>query len=843
MPIKLITLRQSFDSILMGKNAIDFGALCDMIEIEDSYNAGAYILDDTIASDIVLMNNYETDSAGNPTVYYESVDADGQVVFNRIITLDEFIPASDKLYLKKRKLDDSGGGAQDDFVLIYSLRKLDTGNFRTGSTYRSYYRDTASRIAAILYAMCCYQKKLLQLHIRDIEAVNREQKELNRISSLISVIQNDLREKDTGVDDVANRHSSTIYADIIAFFILHGFFNGAASGAGSAISIDTVNLLRCILEGNEAITNITVMTGNNPINMNTCTIDDLIKAFEYGKTANPALFRLYNSMDSIFSTRMGVTMDDIWEVFGRYYGITRNAIATDNLELCISTNDGNKFTFSPGRFADGSSQISEYADLDQLLLQSETESPIQVTWRVVPGDSTTEDPIIRCAFNLDAITIRWEIFQAAHGGYAGDVDRLLWDFVTICRDDIDLPDDVSSEEIGPAVSDVLRYVLYSPEIILYETSTREIPYTTIGGRTMSFPDSVRAWMQFQMLIEHYNVFFGADDIKNRFLPDSLNEYSLDELDLDPFSGAYWVKASDAENNTFKGVIAFGDHWVFDPRIRKKDGTFLLNDNVTEARDARDYIYVRGFSAINTGKGCENLGNIYNNSNTKVGTSEPTAAENYSPEYSVSWFNKNPPTSAADFENGVAGILSRSYGGRYFMNDGLFVAGNDGRKKFSDQLKNALVNGDKSFTIEYYTPKNASAVQCFYISAFDGNENSAGDAEGTKTSAARTINEYKAAAKNSYWLAPKDSGTYADVYVTGLKGIIEDKTSGTKINAEQSGMFCDTIRIHADQINNHTTALSTGMQMDMHFSQQSLNMATNIMKAIYRTMADCSANIR
>ncbi|MDR2677486.1 MAG: hypothetical protein LBB26_02895 [Puniceicoccales bacterium] len=588
MTINFLTLRQCFGETFTGKNAVDLDALLAMIERADSFNDDAYSLSET---DI-----YETTSDGKYFVLYsKSTDSDGNEVFTAIATPDTFIPSSVDLYLKVKN---ASGTDPSNYVQIYTLKKLDVTKFRSGEGYLSRYRDTAARVAAMLYALCCLQKLLMQRYINDIEAVNREQKALNRISSLLSVLQNDLREKDTGVEDVASRHASTIYADIMAFFVQRGLLDTASNG--SVINSTTTTTLKNILLG-------------------------------------------------------------------------------------IETND---------------------------------------------------------------------------------------------------------------------------------------------SRSISLPDSVCAWMQLQTLVRHYDTFWGTGE--NRFLPSGVTDSG--DLNLDPYSSDYWVRASDSENNTFKGVVAFGDHWVFDPRIRKKDGTLLTQ--------AGGQVYFKGFSAVNTGKNCENYARMYDADGNDVGGTAPTT-DIISPEYSVSWFGKNPPTSAADFESGIAGILSRPYGKAYFIpTSKFFEDGPDGRKKFTDEFKNAITNGDTSLTIRFC--KKDSRPYYFYINNFAGETIPNSDLPGgTSENISSTIGACKGLSPSKdYWPMPGGSGAYAD-----LKWAIENATDGVKLNAEHCGMWADTLRVYTDQVNNDTTGRSTNMQMVLQLSQQDLSTASNLMKAIFRTYTEVVGNIR
>ncbi|MDR0727513.1 MAG: hypothetical protein LBF26_01285 [Puniceicoccales bacterium] len=825
MPIKLLTLRQVFDRILTGKNAIDYDALLSMIEIEDSFNDGIYTFHPTISTESVARDYYIADPRGNLILYSMSTDADGKAVFSPIGTLDEFIPSSVDLYLR-RNIDASEDDDSSEYVHIYELNKLDSSKFRNAVTqkYLPHYRDTASRVAGILYAMCCYQKKIMQLHINDIEAVNREQRELNRISSLISVIQNDLREKDTGIDDVAARHSSTIYADIVAFFIQRGLLDTMSTG--SKINSNLVALLKCIINGNSIETTITPHDGVRGVYLSAATAEDLIAAFAYGEDGNPGLFSMYESLRRVCVEPDTATVEDLAMILFGVHDVPQG------YDLVVS--DGSEeYVLSSAPLSE--MQESEVDLLGFLDFFTTRDSGTTISWQM---DSE------KISIQKGEILARWNILNTASFSTSpSQTADMLAAFATTYRscinqDESELPDN----------SDVISYILNGCTSALYVSAPGSTTSFAVGGRSLGLVEAFRAWTQFQVLVKHYDTFFDTGPAGTRLLPEDVSDSG--NLNLDVFSPVYWVKASDSENNAFKGVIGLGDHWVFDPRIRYKSGEFVENSTSESENDldALTHVYFKGFSAIDTGRSCENLGKTYNSSNGESGSSVPVDEHNYSPEYSVSWFGKNPPSSASDFENGIAGILSRSYGEQHFINRGFFSSDDEGRMEFTDAFRDAMQNGSTQFQVTYCgadvnQSEGDEPFQCFYVHNFGGQTTPGPNGAGTSNSI--SISDYKSSVPSAdYWAIPKvNSDVFDGAYATYLKGGIENIVQDVKLNAEHCGMWADTIRIYTDQVNNDTTGRTTAMQMVMQLSQQDLSTASNLMKAIFRLYAEITGNVR
>ncbi|MDR1456828.1 MAG: hypothetical protein LBI34_02105 [Puniceicoccales bacterium] len=857
MPIKLITLRQSFDRIFTGKNAVDYAALIAMIEIEDSFNDGSYTLDPTIASHGDAVRNYLADANGNLVIFNKTTDADGNAIFTAVGTPDELISSTIELFVK-------ANNTNNKYVQIHSLKKLDPRLFRAAGSqgFLRQYINTALRICAILYAKCCFQKKMLQLYINDMEAVNREQKELNYISSLVSVIQNDLRERDTGVESVDARHLSTLYAAIIVFFIQRGLLDTTSSG--TVINTDLVNTLKGLALGKAITTLVDQISVLTLIDQNAATASDLVGAFACGEDNNSELFAVYNSLSRVFSpesdsretdsTQIVITADDIIKAFAYGHNVTLEHIIANNYEM-VATGNGvervlpNAFfsgapsvDLNPGSDYDSDSDFNLDSDYD-----SDPDSDFDSGSRLEPvdhltnflnflGDASTVS--LRVAGSASAevsiskneIFDRWNILRAAHSGTL--TDEMLEEFASTYFDDT-IQD---SESVPVDLAAVVRHVCGDTFGRLQKMVSHSVTSTLLGGNSLGLVDSFRAWTQLQVLLRHYDTFFGSGPA-SRLLPEGVA--ISNDINLDVLSSAYWVKAFDSSNNTFKGVIGLGDHWVFDPRIRLKNGE-LLN-----AASGGSDVYFRGFSAVNTGRNCENLATIYDSGGQNVGGSAPANATNFSPEYSVSWFGKNPPTSVDDFENGIAGILSRSYGGKYFIDSSFFRNDASGRKVFTDAFRTAL-EGDESFSISLYS--EGGIPRFFYVKEFAGhgisNITPNDGNTGSESISTVTKSAYLAMVPGQdYWPVPNGNGSSTGAYANWLKGTVETVSNDLRVSAENCSMWADTARVHTDQTNNETTQKSTAMQLALQLSQQALSMSSNLSKGISRYSSETINNIR
>jgi hypothetical protein len=774
MAIRLLTLRQVFDRIFLGKNNIDHAALLDMIQIEDSFNGDTYENDVTINDATNAWKTYgdgTNDSEKKFVLYAKSTGTDGQVVWIPVNNPDNFIPSSVELYLKRI--------GDNEYVQLYTLRKVNPQKFIDQGEYLFHYRDTASRVAGILYALCCYQKKLMQLYINDIEAVNREQRELNRIASLISVIQNDLSEKDTGIDDVAMRHLSTIYADIIAFFVQHGFLDTMATG--SKINKTLVNLLKQVLLG-DVVNYTTIPAETEAIpNLDTLTISDFFDAVTCEKTVTPpqeydesnepipyeppiktTIDRFTRAIKCIetFETMIPPSPDlDLDWYLPRHLPLLLDLVKV----FCANTTTGcYKLSLNVGGIDTGASisyDTTPYAkNLDAFFkaIRANKNSKITIDRVEAVGGWWMEDQLPSLSTTyvayqeiLDRQTILKKFYET-NSPSTEDMEGLLAQYLVTHDDTHKLFTDHKSDEFSgiskasdllndsdkktKAANIALRYIVnqYFPELRRVKSGgSVSVDPDLSAVRDLNLVASFRAWTQFQALLKHHRLVFAKTDTEMKaLLPPTLN--GKPDIIHNIYDSAYWVKASDAESDDFKGYIGLGDHWVFDPRVRNSNGQIVdANGAPLEDNEIVKCAYFQGFSSVNTGRSCEHLGQIYTHDNVSASSTAP-ADDRTSPDYSMSWFGRNPPSDQQEFENGIAALLTQPYGITHFIPAGIVQEDTTGRKVFTPQFK-AILNSpsNQTMTITYNTltlPRNGAIaektwIKNFYINQF-GNLNSA-----------------------------------------------------------------------------------------------------------------------
>ncbi|MDR2341233.1 MAG: hypothetical protein LBD72_02815 [Puniceicoccales bacterium] len=247
MPVQVVTLRKTFDRIFVGKNTLDYDVLSAMIGIDDTFNDGAYAIDATFTNRDVAMKNYEFTLNENEefvgfTLYAKSIGTGGRNVWTQVMSPDMRIQSSSELFLKK-----IGSGNQEGYVQIYALNQLNLDSFLIDGRYQSYYADVSARSAAVLYSLSCCQKKLAEIQIRDIAAINNEQKEINRVMALLTDIKNNLSQEDVGIDSVIKRKTVEIDPDVLAFFAMRGLLDSLATQCAKLSDGKIIGLRRILL--------------------------------------------------------------------------------------------------------------------------------------------------------------------------------------------------------------------------------------------------------------------------------------------------------------------------------------------------------------------------------------------------------------------------------------------------------------------------------------------------------------------------------------------------------------------------------------------------------------------
>lgn len=253
MSLSILSLRDVFPEKFLGLNSITNDAIAAMLQINDTYNTGNYIISDADSLVAALRDDYEK-NGDNYRIFQRTTDSSGNSYWTEVTNPDQLLATSVDLYFLKSgilKSDTNPGGkelneiSEENFVQIYSVNKLNQEKLIDTSCYA----DTAQRLAAVLYSLCAYNKKIMELQIGDIEAVNNEQIEVNRITTLLTTIQNNLTTLDQTIsDDTATEHfTATVMPDILAFFVQRGLIDTSTSVGD--LTADVVDKLKKILIG------------------------------------------------------------------------------------------------------------------------------------------------------------------------------------------------------------------------------------------------------------------------------------------------------------------------------------------------------------------------------------------------------------------------------------------------------------------------------------------------------------------------------------------------------------------------------------------------------------------
>lgn len=212
--------------------------LSKIIEIADGLNKGDYgymaIKDSLAYSEGTagggVANEFDKTSNGNYILYAKTTDEQGNTAWMAITSLDQAISSSVELYLHHQKHvyndDPAGDGLSDyDFVHVYDLARLS----KAGIAKRFDKQGTAMGVAAMLYHLCCKEKLIMERHMCDIEVVNDEQEQMNRIMQLLSQVQNTLAAEDKGKTNPDDKAKRQLPAEIVAFFVSRNLLETAST--------------------------------------------------------------------------------------------------------------------------------------------------------------------------------------------------------------------------------------------------------------------------------------------------------------------------------------------------------------------------------------------------------------------------------------------------------------------------------------------------------------------------------------------------------------------------------------------------------------------------------------
>jgi hypothetical protein len=209
-----------------------------MIALDDTFNDGIYSFHGTFTKDKAAEHYQNTDGAFH--LYSHRIDEDGENIFDEISGPDAVLTSSSELYLLK-KAPSATPPVASDYVSIYDLVRLDL--VKVGEL-----PDNAMRLAAIAYSLACREKKMLTLHMGDLEAMSLEQAHMTRMMSMLDEMYNNLRTMD---GQAPNTYKVTIQPEILSFFYTRNLLGSA--GSVGMVNTDTVETLRKALDG----------TGNN----------------------------------------------------------------------------------------------------------------------------------------------------------------------------------------------------------------------------------------------------------------------------------------------------------------------------------------------------------------------------------------------------------------------------------------------------------------------------------------------------------------------------------------------------------------------------------------------------
>ncbi|MDR2677485.1 MAG: hypothetical protein LBB26_02890 [Puniceicoccales bacterium] len=549
MAIQVITLRKAFGGLFDGKNIVDYGTLCQMMAINDSFNKDAYATDASFRTQEAAIDNYEhtLNDAGEFSgfvLYSRTTGSGGMDVWSQVINPDARIPSSVELYLKRK-----GFGTAEGYVQVYALRQLDLNNFLITGTdqYRSYYADITTRIAGALYALSCYQKKLMELHIHDIEAVNIEQMEVNRILSLLTSMKNDLTQKDVGVTAIADRNTMAVDPDILAFFSIRGLLDNLAT-QGRGITNSIILALRRILVGED-----TSGTSGKPNDLDSVAAfirdhendariwdtptspEELYAAFDYFLGNNSPLKKLSSSPWLDQSRNEFIPKDAL----NALQTIFRTKKVADELQ----STDGWSLRLSPeaslplSLFGQQDYSDDDYDEIRKFLLALKNSLEWYGTQNVAYYKDFTADSIATLSIDdLRNVNIRNTL-------------RLLSEATKKFQESEENSDENNDfSEIASQIDiEWLRYVLS----LYYDVGYATEAVDATGDFTLNLIDSFKAWVYLYVLLKHYGTFFND---KRATIDGTPN--------CDVYDPRYWKKASEDAENARKGMAGVGDHWIY-----------------------------------------------------------------------------------------------------------------------------------------------------------------------------------------------------------------------------------------------------------------------------------------
>jgi hypothetical protein len=781
MAVQVITLRQVFDSLFAGKNTVDYAALCALMNINDTFNKDAYSTDDSFSSIEVAKGNYEftLDTNGEFSgfvLYSRALGAGGKDVWTQVMNPDARIPSSVELYLKK-----IGTGNKEGYVQVYALRQLNIDNFLINGTkrYRPYYADVAARAAGTLYALCCYQKKLMELHIHDIEVVNKEQMEVNRIMSVISGMKNDLTQSDIGISEINNRNKLQVDADVLAFFATRRLLDQHTQRHDTGLDGDKIASLRKILIGSD--TSGQLGKPDRPADIASFIRDHKDDSRLWGNTLDPDIEKLNVALQYLCSA---ATSEDIrghfppcdisdlesdnvdiihnpatalavlWTVFYTNSIKPTLRLVGANWELVIE-NNGTEIRLPSSLFNRQAPQpytLNDCMLIDSFMSQLCGGGDMYFSYSAdgniwLKADMFSRDNLLALHGAIELLIEARELLQVSE---TSESEENAEEFDTLISQ---LEHIVADPNSNLTAIDLFRAMLLQYFDVGYDVET----VSSTGDYTLGLINSFKSWVYLHALLKCYQTFM----VTKRMAIDS-------EQDCDVYDPRYWQRASGVATNGRRGMAGIGDHWIFagDPSIR--------------------------------------------------------------------WFGNNPPSGAEDFETRIAGTLARSYGGIHFIESSLFARNNDNQWVFTENFKTRLQDSGTGFTV--YAVKSGGK-EYFYVSFLGQGARHGGTEIANLTIAGYDPDNYWEFSESEdvysdLLIGPTDGERAINAYAKTIK-----------LDGEDCVFWEDSLNLYTSQIGSLSSGRFSTMQMALQASQQSLSMGTNLSKSIARARLEVIGNTR
>jgi hypothetical protein len=222
--VDFVTLRKAFNDILKNENSLSMANLKEMIRISDKYNGDSvYAVSENLNS-----ANYQW-TGDRPTLYaYNTSDG----TYSEITHLDMEFSSCTQIYAKSKT---NGPDGNPVYESIYSFYRMDPGQiFRTIPTGDAFdYADTVTKVTAALYSLACVQKKLIELHLADLEVIREEQQKLDEITNLLKATMESLNESDAAVSELSDLSTRTLDTEVWLYFLERKLLNRSIASVSS----------------------------------------------------------------------------------------------------------------------------------------------------------------------------------------------------------------------------------------------------------------------------------------------------------------------------------------------------------------------------------------------------------------------------------------------------------------------------------------------------------------------------------------------------------------------------------------------------------------------------------